>query len=108
MYYLCGLFALFGAGSPEQFRLSYYLFEAVVWSLLYMRHSGLFGKKKMAVLAALECIITPVLFSTGEGRMILSDNMQGLCTVVLVLELLRYLKLKKIGWDNSIIISLAI
>ena len=108
MYYLCGIFALFGAGSPEQFRLSYYLFEAVVWSLLYMRHSGLFGKKKMAVLAALECIITPVLFSTGEGRMILSDNMQGLCTVVLVLELLRYLKLKKIGWDNSIIISLAI
>ncbi len=108
MYYLCGIFAFFGAGSLSQFRLSYYFFEAVIWGLLYMRHSGMFGRKRMIALAALECIVTPVLFATNEGRMILSDNMQGFCMVILLLEFLRYCRLKKIGWGNSIIISLSV
>lgn len=108
MYYLCGLFALLGAGSIQQFRLSYYVFEALIWALLYIRHVDAFGKKKMLLLPLLECSLTVSLLMENKGHMILSDNMQGLCMVVLLLEFLHYLKDKRIGWDRSIIISFTI
>lgn len=108
MYYLCGIFAFLGAGSLEQFRLSYFLFEAILWGLLYARHVNFFGKKKMLSLAALECVFVTSVLGVKQGYMILSDGMQGLCMVALLLEFLRYYKDKKIGWDRAIVISLCI
>jgi len=108
MYYLCAVFAFLGAGSLRQFRLCYYLMEAVLWAFLYYRHSPQFGKKVMVALPALECLVITVLFNENEGRMVLSDGMQGLCAVVLLLEFLRYYKTRKIKWDNAIIISLSV
>ena len=108
MYYLCGLFALFGAGSLQQFRLSYYLFEAIVWGILYARHVKFFGKKKMLLLVMFECIFVSSVLGGAQGYMILSDGMQGLCMVALLLEFLRYYQDKKITWDRAIIISVSI
>ena len=108
MYYLCGLFALLGAGSLQQFRLSYYLFEAIVWGILYARHVKFFGKKKMLLLVMLECVFVSSVLGAAQGYMILSDGMQGLCMVALLLEFLRYYQDKQIGWDRAIIISASI
>lgn len=105
-YYLCSIFALLGARSVEQFRLSYYVAESFVWSFLYFRHSEKFGKK-MFLLPILEiiCISTAV---TPYGTQVLSDGIQGILFVVLTIEYLRYLDDKKLGWIRSIILSICI
>ena len=108
MYYLCSVFSLSGAGSVEQFRLSYYFLVSVVWGLLYIRHSNVFGRKKMIILAAIECIIVALVINNYVGYMIMADCMQGLCTVALALEFLGYYKDKKIDWKRAIIISAAV
>ena len=45
VYYLCSIFALLGADSVAQFRISYYILEAAVWMFLYIRHKDHFGKR---------------------------------------------------------------
>ena len=108
MYYICSVFSLLGAKSLEQFRLSYFLFEAMIWGLLYARHFCFFGKKRLFCLTALECIFVTSILKNVKGYMILSDGMQGLCMVVLLLEFLRYYQDRKLNWDRCIIISLSI
>lgn len=108
MYYLCGFFALLGAGSVEQFRLSYYLLEALIWGLLYIRHEQFFGKKKMLILPVLECMFVSSVLGNYQGYMVLSDGMQGLCTVALLLEFIRYYNDRKIDWSRSAVVSLTV
>ena len=109
VYYLCGLFALFGAKSAEQFRLSYYLFVSVVWGLLYMRHRRQFGRKMIMLPLAVILITNSMALSLPRaGGMILSDNVQGLCFVALLLEFLKYFEEKTINWDRAVIVSICI
>lgn len=103
-YYICSIFALLGAKSIGQFRLSYYLFEAIVWGLLYFRHAGYYGKKKMFLLPILENILI-ICILKSYGFQILSDRIQGICTVALMLEFFRYYKDRNLGWIRSAIIS---
>lgn len=107
MYYLCSVFARLGAGSVPQFRLSYYLFEAVVWAVLYFRHRGFFENKILFLLA---CLPPFLLFSTivPESAQVLSDGFQGLCCVVLLLEFLRYCEDKTLGPSRCCIVSFAV
>ena len=106
-YYLCSVFAMLGAGSIAQFRLSYYLLESVIWGLMYIRHSNVFGKKKMAVLPFAEILCIPSLIYP-YGSQILSDGIQGILSVILLLEFLQYYKDKRLNIKRSIIISLCI
>lgn len=106
-YYLCAVFAALGAASVEQFRLSYYIFEALIWGLLYLRHESYFGKKKMIILPILECIFISSIV-TPQGFQILSDGIQGICMVALSLEFIRYYNDKKLGWSRSLIVSICI
>lgn len=106
-YYLCSIFALLGAGSVEQFRLSYYLLVAVLWGLLYLRHYEYFGIKNMMLLPVLEVIgVYSVVWP--YGAQILSDGIQGFLAVVLLLEFVRYYKDRELGWKRSIIVSAAV
>ncbi|MDD6070285.1 MAG: hypothetical protein PUC12_05630, partial [Clostridiales bacterium] len=77
-YYLCALFALLGAGSVAQFRLSYYLFISIIWALVFSRHKKYYGAKKMIFLVMLEMMI---VFSMvlPQGCQILSEGIQGIC-----------------------------
>lgn len=106
-YYLCAVFAFFGAGSVEQFRLSYYFFEAIIWCWVYVRNVEVYGKKKMAILPIIEtiCIVSII---NPYGFQILSDRLQGMMIVILLLECLRYYRDKNIGWSRSIILSICI
>lgn len=109
VYYLCSIFALLGAKSVEQFRLGYYLLTAVIWGLLYLRHKRQFGRK-MLILPLTEClIVNPMhLDMSRAGCMILSDGVQGLCFVVLLLEFLKFWEDQTIKWDRAIIVSACI
>ena len=107
MYYLCSVFALLGAGSVQQFRLSYYFFEAVIWGLLYYRHASYFGKRKIIILTISECMAGTML-GCSYGYTILSDSLQGLCMTVLLLEFVRYCADRSLEWDRSIIVSLSV
>lgn len=106
-YYLCALFALFGAASITQMRLLYYILQAVVWGGLYYRHAPFFGRRKMFLLPILECIFITSI-AAPQGYMILSDGIQGLCMVTLALEFLRYLDDHILGWQRVVIASICI
>lgn len=107
MYYLCGLFALLGAGSIQQFRLSYYLLEAIAWGLLYYRHSELIGKLRMLFLAILETVFISSIISP-QGYQVLSDGLQGFLFVALLLEFIGYYRDNNLGWRRSAVISCCI
>ena len=106
-YYLCAVFAWLGAGSIEQFRLSFYITIALFWGILYARHVGFYGVKKMAALPVLEAIcISSVVGS--QGHMVLSDSVQGIFFVAILLEYIRYLSDKSLDWKRCIVLSMAV
>lgn len=106
VYYICSVFARLGAGSISQFRLSYYLLEAVIWALVYCRYSKFFGKR-IALIPILEAVCISSV-ANAHGYQILSDGWQGLMFVILLLEFLQYYKDRALGWQRCIIISICI
>ena len=107
MYYLCGLFAKLGADSVGQFRLSYYMFVAMIWGLLFYRHSKLLGIKRFYLFIIFECMLTATIAGI-QGYMVLSEGVQGICLVALLLEFVSYIKKPDISWSRSIVISLSV
>ena len=106
-YYLCGLYALLGAISTQQFRLLFYTTCALVWGILYFRHAKSIGKIKMAIIPILQ-IFFLVLIEPEHNGQILSDNIQGLAMVALMLEFVEYRKDYKLNWSRIIVISFSI
>lgn len=107
VYYLCAIFALFGAKSICQFRISYYIVEAIIWAFAYARHATHFGRKKLLLLPLIEVIcISSVVGS--QGYQVLSDGWQGLMLVLLMLEFLEYYKDRNLKWDRCIVVSVCI
>ena len=107
LYYLCSLFSLMGARSVEQFRLSYYLLECIVWMLVYIRHSSFYGRKKMLALPILESIFMTSVVGV-YGCQVLSDGVQGILFVVLMLEFLRFHEDHKLDWVRCVIVSVCL
>ncbi len=103
-YYICSLFALTGAASIEQFRLSYYLLQSIIWSLVYIRYSKTIGSKKMFILPILEIICQTAIIFPYNIR-IYAEGIQGILFVILILEFLCYLKDKQLGLGRCCIIS---
>lgn len=109
-YYLSAVFALFGAKSVEQFRLSYYLLISVVWGLLYLRHKEQFGKK-MFLLPVVESVVINSMVIGNPGRpdcMILSDGIQAICFIALLLEFFTFCKDSTLNWVRAVIVSACI
>ena len=104
VYYLCAVFALLGAKSTAQFRLSYYFVEAVVWAAAYKRYSSSFGNRRIALIPILEAICISTVVGSA-GFQILSDGWQGMMFVILLLEFLKYNKERTLDWSRCIIIS---
>lgn len=107
MYYLCSLFAKLGANSVAQFRLSYYMFVAMIWGGVFYRHSKLFGIKRLYLFIIFECMLTATIAGI-PGYMVLSEGVQGICLVALLLEFVAYIKNPNIIWSRSIVISLSV
>ena len=108
VYYLCGIFALLGACSLQQFRLSYFFFEALIWAGLYYRHERTIGRSRMLIIAIAEKILIGAIIEAFDGYTIISESLEGLCLVVLLLEFVEFCKDRKIDWGRAIILSAAI
>lgn len=105
-YFLCAFFSLLKPASVVQFRLIYNVFIALFYVFLYIRHHKNFGNIKMAILPFVQIAFGMLL--AKETTMILSDNIQAIALISLVLEFLQYLKDEKLGWKRSMIVSLSI
>lgn len=103
MYYLCALFAKFGAESVQQFRLCWYLLNGVIWGGVYYRYADDFGRKRMFILPIINILYAAMLYK--QGMMVLSDNMQGLCMVILLLEFLQYRRSRSITISRAFIVA---
>lgn len=105
-YWLCTAFSFLGPISLEQFRLLYYVLIAIIYMGLFLRHKNNFGAIKMALIPIIQ--ITFGILLAPETVMILSDNIQTICMIALLLEFLQYLKDEKLDWKRAIIVSLSI
>lgn len=106
VYYLCAVFALLGAGSVEEFRLCYYVFIAVLFAIIYYRHSFYWERRRLFLIPVVITVVTTTLY--GQGYMILSDNIQGMCMFALCMEFLRYVIDRKITLSRCVIVSACI
>ena len=107
MYYLCGIFALMGAGSIPQFRLLFYIFCAGIMGFIYFRNGEKCGKLRICLFAILHPAVMYTLHAS-YGLRILSDNMMALGMAVLLLEYLDYRKTFKIDLGRSLTVAAAI
>lgn len=106
-YYLCALYALLGASSIEQMRILFYLSIGLAWALIYLRYHDLINKRNMIILPLFIALISKFLIGS-TATMIMSDAIQALALVLLLLELSLYITDKKIGLSRSIIVSVGI
>ena len=107
MYYLCGLFALMGAGSVPQFRLLYYIFCAGIAGFVFLRNGEKFGKCRISLFLILQPFVLYTLHGHFSLR-ILSDNIIAMAMVVLLLEYLDYRRSFEIDIKRSLIVASAI
>lgn len=107
MYYLCGIFALMGAGSIPQFRLLFYIFCAGIIGFIYFRNGEKFGKIRICLFAILHPAVMYTLHAS-YGLRILSDNIMALGMAVLLLEYLDYRKTFKIDLGRSLTVAAAV
>lgn len=106
-YYLCAIFACLGASSVEQMRLLFYIVLGIVWGLLYLRYHKAYGEKTMMLLPVLILLLARVLIGR-YAAMVLSDTIQAICLIMLLLEFLMYLKDRQLNWLRSFIIAFAV
>ena len=106
VYFLCAIFSFLQAGSVIQFRFIYYAIIACIYMGLYVRHKDNFGKVKMAILPIFQIVFGILL--AKETVMILSDNVQTIAMIALVLEFLQYLKDGELSGSRIVIVSISI
>lgn len=107
MYYLCGIFALLGAGSAPQFRLLYYVFCAGIAGFIYVRNGEKFGKCRISLFLLFQPIVLYTLHGHFSLR-ILSDNVIAMAMVVLLLEYLDYRRTFEIDIKRSLTVASAV
>jgi len=103
--YIAAFFSCIGVNTAIGFRICFYGLMSLLWVLMFNRYHLIFGKITMLLYPV---IYIAFLSYIGWGYTILSDQLQAVGMVGLLLELLLFAKNRKIDWDNICIISLAI
>lgn len=106
-YYLCGVFAAFGAKSVQQFRLCFLALYMFFCFIGYLRYSTKFGVRRMFVFPIIATVVDFTIIGVFTQQ-VLSDNVQRVCMSFLLLEFLLYLREHSLNWGNCIIISIAV
>lgn len=106
-YYLCAFYALLGASSVEQMRILLYITIGIAWAAMYVRYHKTNGQRAMIWLPILVSLCSKALIGL-TASMVMSDVIQEICMILLLLEFLQYRKDRKLGWNRAIIISLGV
>lgn len=106
LYYICAIFRLLGANSIVEFRLFFYAFLSLIWLLMYIRYNKHFSKVAMIVFSC--AYIMCMSFYLPCSSSALSDQLQAQGMVILLLEFLLFIKIKKFSTASYIWIPLSI
>lgn len=106
-YYLCAVYALLGASSVEQMRILFYMTLGILWAGIYMRYRKNNGESVMIWLPILVSLCSKALMGL-TASMVMSDVIQEICMILLLLEFRQYRKDENLGWDRCVVISLGV
>lgn len=106
-YYLCAVYSLLGASSVEQMRILFYLTLGIAWAGMYVRYHKDNGKRIMFWLPVLVSLFSKALIGL-TASMVMSDVIQEISMILLLLEFMQYRRDRKLGWDRAIVVSLGV
>lgn len=104
-YYFSALFHLLGANTVTQQRIAFYIFFAIMWTIIACVYSKHINKY---VLLAYPFIHCSLIQTYDLGTQILSEHLAGIGAVILLLEYLVFLNTRQLKTWNCLMISLAI
>ncbi len=104
-YYISALFYLMGANSVLQQRIAFYLFFAIMWTLIVYMYSNHINKTVLVTYPLLHCCL---IQTYDMGTQILSEHLAGIGAVILLLEYITFVKTRELKIRNCIMISIAI
>ncbi len=106
LYIITMCFSALRATSITQFRIYFYILNAILYCIIYIRNKDKIGAKKLFI-----CILTLIAFKQVYSKytlMVIADNLQVICMLMLFLEFYSYLKDNIIDLKRIIIISMCI
>lgn len=104
-YYISALFDILGAKTVTMQRIAFYLFYALLWTIIYGRYKKIVGKK---VLFFYPLCFLCLICCYDMGTTILSEHLAGIGFIILLLEYLHFYKNRILKVDNYIAISISI
>ena len=106
MYYLLTIPLKIGINTLIELRIFFYIFMAAAMAVLVVRYRSVFGTAPLVVGSIL--LFTSYNSNPAVAYAILSDQVQAICYVALLLILLKFHKTRTIGISDLVIASLAI
>lgn len=104
-YYLSALFNLLGANTVIQQRVAFYIFFAIMWTVIAYVYSERMNKYVLLIYPIIHCS----LIQTYElGTQILSEHLAGIGAVILILEYLAFTNTRQLKTRSCVMISLSI
>lgn len=104
-YYFSAFFNLLGANTVIQQRIAFYIFFAVMWTIIACVYSKDFNKYVLLIYPLLHCSL---IQTYDFGTQILSEHLAGIGAVILFLEYYIFVNTKQLKIKNCVMISLAI
>lgn len=104
-YYISALFNLLGATTVMQQRIAFYVFFAIMWTVIAYMYSDHMNKYVLFIYPIIHCS----LIQTYElGTQILSEHLAGIGAVILILEYLEFIDTRQLKTKSCVMISLAV
>lgn len=104
-YYLCAFFSLLGASSVEQMRILFYIVLGLVWAGMYIRYRKSCGERIMIWLPFIVTLASKAMVGI-TASMVMSDVIQEMCMILLLLEFMAYRQDRKLGWSRCVVVSI--
>jgi len=105
LYYICFIFNLIGAKSLIEFRLYFYIFLVLIWMFIYYRYSKFFSKILFLIYPVV--YIFSLHYIDPVAHTLISDQLTGLCMVILTLEVFRINATKTVKVSDLLVISIS-
>ncbi len=105
MYYFCAVLYLLGIRTVLAYRMATYAFMSLLWVIMFLRYKKHFGRLTMALYPILYISLMHEIFLSHT---VLSEQLQAQGLVILLLELLKYTRVKNLKLCDLIWISFAV
>lgn len=104
-YYLSAFFNLLGANTVIQQRIAFYIFFAIMWTVIAYIYSEHMNKYVLFIYPIIHCSL---IQTYDLGTQILSEHLAGIGAVILILEYLEFINTRQLKTRSCVMISLAV